>query len=150
MVPSEKTIWRILTRRGFIRPQPEKAPKHAHRTFTAGRANECWQIDDITRELADDTEVKVITMVDDCSRLCPELKAVETVNGEAAFDALATAAGVYGWPAWFLADNAKAYKINLASAAGALGVDHRHGRPYHPQTQGKVCEYRGDAASGLV
>ena len=46
-VPSEATIWRILTRRGFITPQPNKAPHHAYRTFAAAWANECWQLDDI-------------------------------------------------------------------------------------------------------
>jgi transposase InsO family protein len=138
VVPSEATIWRILTRRGFVSPEPKKAPKHAHRTITTERANECWQIDDIEWELADDTGVKIITMVDDCTRLCPELKAVETVNGETAFEAFTTAGERYGWPERFLSDNAKAYKISLAKAVGAMGIGHRHGRPYHPQTQGKV------------
>lgn len=138
LVPSEATIWRILTRRGFITPQPEKAPKHSYRMFVAERANECWQIDDIEYELVDGSEVKIITMVDDCTRVCPGLKAVESVNGKAAFDAFTTAASKWGWPARFLSDNAKAYKISLAEAVGALGVGHGHGRPGHPQTQGKV------------
>jgi len=137
-IPSVSTVYRILDRRGFITPEPKKAPKHAYRTFTAERANECWQIDDTEYELAGGIEVKIITMVDDCSRLCPELKAVETVNGEAVFDAFTTATERYGWPTRFLADNAKVYKISLAEAVAPMGVDHRHGRPYHPQTQGKV------------
>ena len=137
-LPSEATIWRILCRRGFITPQPEKAPKHAHRTITTDRANECWQIDDIKWELVDGPVVKIITMVDDCTRVCPGLRAVESADGEAAFAAFSTGADQWGWPARFLSDNAKAYKISLAAAVGVLGVDHRHGRPYHPQTQGKV------------
>jgi transposase InsO family protein len=138
MVPSEATIWRILTRRGFITPAPQKAPQHAHRSFAAERANECWQVDDIEWQLADGLEVKVITLIDDCTRLCPGLKAVVSANGEAAFDAFTAAALRWGWPERFLSDNAKAYKISLAAAVGGLGVDHRHGRPHHPQTQGKV------------
>lgn len=138
VVPSEATIWRILSRRGFITPDPKKAPKHAHRTFAAERANECWQLDDTDWELDGGAEVKIITLIDDCTRLCPGLKAVVSANGEAAFDAFSTAAGKWGWPARFLSDNAKAFKISLADAVGVLGVDHRHGRPYHPQTQGKV------------
>lgn len=137
-VPSEATIWRVLTRRGFITPQPDKAPKHAYRSFAAAWANECWQIDDITWELVDGSVVKVITCLDDCTRLCPGLKAVETVNGQAAFEAFSGFAQQWGWPQRFLSDNAKAYKIRLAETVGALGVDHRHGRHYHPQTQGKV------------
>ena len=137
-VPSEATIWRILTRRGFITPEPNKAPKHAHRSFAAERANECWQLDDIDWNLADASEVKIITLIDDCTRLCPGLCAVDTVNGDTAFGAFSAAADRYGWPQRFLSDNAKAYRDTLATAVGVLGVDHRHGRPYHPQTQGKV------------
>ncbi len=137
-VLSEATIWRILSRRGFITPEPKKAPKHAYRTFAAERANECWQLDDIEWELADLTECKVITLIDDCTRLCPGLKAVETANGDTAFEAFSAAADQWGWPQRFLSDNANHYKHTLAAAVGALGVDHRHGRPEHPQTQGKV------------
>lgn len=137
-MPSESTIWRILTRRGFITPEPNKAPKHAYRSFAAERANECWQLDDITWDLADGSEAKIITLVDDCTRFCPGLKAVTSATGEAALDAFTTAADQWGWPQRFLSDNAKAYRDTLAAAVGALGVDHRHGRPYHPQTQGKI------------
>ncbi len=137
-VPSEATIWRILTRRGFITPEPKKAPKHAYRTFVAERANECWQLDDIDWELVESLTVKIVTLIDDCTRFCPGLKAVPTVNGATAFDAFSTAAGQWGWPERFLSDNATTYKHTLAAAVGSLGVDHRHGRSYHPQTQGKI------------
>lgn len=137
-VPSEATIWRILTRRGFIIPQPEKAPKHAYRSFAAERANECWQVDDIGYELAGGVQTRIITMIDDCTRLCPGLKAAHSVTGETAFEAFSTAAGQWGWPERFLSDNANAYKKTLASALRHLGVSARHGRPHHPQTQGKV------------
>lgn len=137
-VPSEATIWRVLSRRGFIIPEPHKAPKHSYRTFQADRANECWQLDDIDWELGDGSLVKIITLIDDCTRLCPGLKAALSANGQSAFEAMSTAAAKWGWPQRFLSDNATAYKHTLAAAVGALGVDHRHGRNYHPQTQGKV------------
>jgi hypothetical protein len=54
-VPSESTIWRILTARGLITPQPAKAPKHSGRSYTAERANECWALDDWDWALADGT-----------------------------------------------------------------------------------------------
>ena len=138
VIPAEATIWRILSRRGFIIPQPKKAPPPAPRSFAAGRANECWQLDDIEWELADSSMVHIITLLDDCTRLCPRLQAVEAVNGETAFEAFSAAAGRWGWPERFLSDNASAYRHTLAAAVGALGVDHRHGRPHHPQTQGKI------------
>lgn len=141
-VPSESTIWRVLTRRGFVTPEPNKAPRHAYRTFAAERANECWQLDDITWTLADGTEVKIISLIDDCTRLCPGLSAVEVVNGDTAFRAFTQAAETWGWPQRFLSDNATAYKHTLAEAVAALGVEARHGRSSHPQTQGKVERFQ--------
>ena len=142
VVPSEGTIWRILSRRGFVTPEPKKAPKHAHRTITTTRANECWQIDDFGWHLADSSPVKIIAILDDCTRVCPGLKATGTVNGEAVFGAFSNAASERGWPSRYLADNAKVYRITLAETVAVLGVDHSHGRPYHPQTQGKVERFQ--------
>src|SRR5437763_3650608 len=68
-LPSEATIWRVLTRRGFVVANPSKAPPRQWRRFTAGRGNEWWQYDDTGWQLADDTEVKIINALDDCSRV---------------------------------------------------------------------------------
>ena len=67
--PSESTIWRILKARGLIVAEPAKAPKHAGRRFVAERANECWQLDDTHWDLIDGTEVKILNILDDHSRL---------------------------------------------------------------------------------
>src|SRR4051812_3714773 len=64
-LPSEATIWRILKARGFIVDEPAKAPKHSYRSFTAERANDCWQLDDTFWALADDTPVKILNVIDD-------------------------------------------------------------------------------------
>jgi hypothetical protein len=34
-VPAASTIWRILSRRGFVNPQPQKRPRSSCRTFCA-------------------------------------------------------------------------------------------------------------------
>ena len=137
-LPSETTIWRILKARGFIVADPSKAPKHAHRSFTAERANDCWQLDDTSWELADGTPVKVLNVLDDHSRLLVASTATETCTGAVALAALASAAAVVGWPARFLSDNAKAFRHVLADALGSMGIGAGHSRPYHPQTNGKV------------
>ncbi|MGH8927943.1 MAG: integrase core domain-containing protein [Acidimicrobiia bacterium] len=137
-VPSEATIWRILTRRGFIVPDPKKAPKHSHRSFSAERANECWQIDDTEWSLRDGTAVKIINIVDDCTRVAVASKAVMTCSTAAAFDAFVEGADRWGWPARFLSDNAKAFRHGLTEALHRLGIGAGHSRPYHPQTCGKV------------
>ncbi len=38
-VPSVATIWRVLTRRGFIVPQPHKRPRSSWRRFCAELPN---------------------------------------------------------------------------------------------------------------
>jgi transposase-like protein len=43
--PSEATIWRVLVRRGFVVPEPNKRPKCSLRRFEAPSPNEWWQID---------------------------------------------------------------------------------------------------------
>jgi len=137
-LPSVATIWRILTARGFIDPEPFKGPKHSGRRFEGERANECWQIDDTTWPLADGTEVKVLNVIDYHSRLLVASVAMATCTGANALAAVAGAAKTLGWPAWFLSDNARAFRHVLAAALAELGVAAGHSRPYHPQTNGKV------------
>jgi transposase InsO family protein len=137
-LPSEATVWRILTARGFIHANPAKAPRSSMRRFTAERANECWQLDDTTWQLADGTEVKIFNVVDDHSRLLIASVAMPTCTGAASLGALGEAAVVLGWPERILSDNAKAFRGVLTDALGELGVAARHSRPHHPQTNGKV------------
>jgi len=41
--PAVSTIWRILSRRGFVVPQPQKRPKSSFVRFCAEMPNERWQ-----------------------------------------------------------------------------------------------------------
>lgn len=137
-VPSEATIWRILARRGFIIADPAKAPKRAWRRFNAERANESWQLDDTIWELADGTEVKILNVIDDHSRLLVASVAARSWTGARTFDVLARAAATLGWPQRFQSDNARAFRDVLAALVAVLGVAAAHSRPFHPQTNGKV------------
>ena len=137
-VPSEATIWRILSQRGLIVASPSKAPKHAGRSWTAERANECWALDDWTWALADGTEVQILDVLDDHSRYAVASTAMPTCTGAASFDVLATAASYLGWPQRFWSDNARAFTATLAAAVAVLGVAASHTRPYSPRSNGKV------------
>ena len=68
--PAVSTIWRILSRRGFVRPQPQKRPRSSWRTFCADQPNERWQADITHWQLADGTEISILNILDDHSRLC--------------------------------------------------------------------------------
>ncbi len=131
-LPSESTIWRILRNRGLIIPELAKAPKHKGRSYTAERANQCWALDDHDWELADGTEVKILDVLDDHSRLCVACEALESCTGAGALETMATAANIYGWPERVWSDNAKAFKETLATALAALGVEAGQTRPEPP------------------
>jgi transposase InsO family protein len=138
LVPSVSTVWRVLSRRGFIVADPSKSPGRRWRRFAAERANECWQIDSTHWSLSDDTEVEIINTIDDCSRLAVRSAAVERCTLATSWDAIADGAASYGLPERVLSDNGKMFGPAFAENLAKLGVGIRHSRPYHPQTCGKV------------
>jgi transposase InsO family protein len=137
-VPCPSTIWRVLSRRGFVVADPTKSPGRRWRSFAAERANECWQIDSTHWTLADASEVEIINSVDDCSRTAIRSAAVARCTLETSWDAIADGAGRYGWPEWVLSDNGAMFGPAFAENLAAIGVGIGHSRPYHPQTCGKV------------
>ena len=144
-VPSVATIWRVLCRRGFIVPQPQKRPKNSWRRFQADLPNECWQADTTHWQLADGTEVEILNVLDDHSRL---LVASRTFGTTKAADVVATfhlGAATWGYPASLLTDNGAIFTAQSRNGTCAIeleligqGIDYKHSRPYHPQTCGKV------------
>lgn len=138
--PTVSTIWRILTRRGFIDPDPAKAPRKAWKRFVAGFVNEMWQIDATHTVLADGTEVDIVNIIDDHSRTCTGSRAVDgSTTGSDAWDTFVQAVAVYGIPARVLSDNGAPFTSTLFTAnLEALRVNTTNSRPFHPQTCGKV------------
>ncbi|MFV1971956.1 MAG: integrase core domain-containing protein [Acidimicrobiia bacterium] len=138
--PTVSTIWRILTRRGFIVPEPKKAPNKRWRRFVADFVNEMWQTDATHTELADGTEVDIVNILDDHSRVCARSHAVDgSTTGPDAWDAFVVAVETYGIPAWLLSDNGAPFTSKLFTAnLEAIEVNTTNSRPYHPQTCGKV------------
>ena len=67
--PSAATVWRILRRHGLITPQLHKRPRSSFIRFEAALANELWQADTTHWRLADGTDVEILDLIDDHSRL---------------------------------------------------------------------------------
>lgn len=63
--PSASTIWRILSRRGFVTPHPHKRPRSWFVRFEAQMPNERWQADVTHWELRDGADVEILNMIDD-------------------------------------------------------------------------------------
>lgn len=144
-VPSVATIWRVLCRRGFVTPQPHKRPKSSWRRFQAELPNECWQADTTHWALGDGTDVEVLNVIDDHSRLLVASRVFVTAKAADVVETFHLGAANHGLPASMLTDNGAIF--TAASRNGtcaielellALGIDYKHSRPYHPQTCGKV------------
>jgi transposase InsO family protein len=144
-VPSVATIWRVLTRRGFVTPQPHKRPRSSWKRFCAELPNECWQADVTHWVLADGTEVEILNVLDDHSRLLVASRAFVTTKAADVVETFHQAAATWGFPASVLTDNGAIFTAESRNGRCAmenelfrLGVAYRHSRPYHPQTCGKV------------
>src|SRR5215203_279931 len=73
-VPAVSTIWRILSRRGFVVGQPQKRPRFSWHRFCAEQPNERWQADITHWRLADGAEVEILNILDDHCRSTSPLK----------------------------------------------------------------------------
>jgi len=145
-VPAVSTIWRILTRRGFVTPQPRKRPRSAGTRFEAAMPNERWQADITHWQLADGTGVEILNIEDDHSRLDIASEARLTTTGADVVTSFRRAFRRHGIPAGVLTDNAAVFtgtprrggRVALELELDLLGVRLNHCRAYHPQTCGKI------------
>jgi transposase InsO family protein len=142
---SLSSIWRILSRRGFVTPQPHKRPKSSFVRFEASLPNECWQMDITHIELRSGRVAEVLNVIDDYSRLCVASKAFGFATAADVVTTFYEAAARHGFPASVLSDNGAVFCASargdrgaLATELARLGIVFKHSRPYHPQTCGKV------------
>jgi len=148
--PAVSTIWRILTRRGFVTPQPQKRPRSSWRRFAAEQPNERWQADTTHWQLADGTPVEILNLLDDHSRLALACVPRRTITGPDVLHAFQDAFARWGVPASVLTDNGAVFtglprrggRVALEVELGRLGVRFDHSRANHPQTQGKVERFQ--------
>lgn len=144
--PAPSTIWRVLSRRGFVTPQPQKRPRSSFCRFCAAMPNERWQADTTHWALADGTDVEILNALDDHSRF---LVASDVRVVFKAADVVASfhrAAAAHGLPASLLTDNGAVFtagprgggRCAIEVECDLLGIRLHHSSPYHPQTCGKV------------
>jgi len=145
-VPAVSTIWRILSRRGFVTPQPQKRPRSSWKRFCADQPNERWQADITHWRLGDGSEVEILNILDDHSRVNIAAKARRITLGPQVVDTFTAAFTRWGIPASVLTDNGAIFtakqrgegRVALEVQLGLRGIRFSHSRPYHPQTCGKV------------
>src|SRR5436190_6121153 len=144
--PVPSTIWRILKRRGFVTPQPQKRPKSSYIRFEADLPNERWQADITHWTLADGSGVEICNWIDDHSRLLVGSDALRVYKAADVVGSFHEASARHGVPASLLTDNGAVFtaeprgggRCAIEVECRLLGVVLRHSTPYHPQTCGKV------------
>jgi transposase InsO family protein len=143
--PAVSTIWRILTARGFVVPQPHKRPKSSYLRFAGEQPNERWQTDITHWALADGSEVEILHWLDDHSRLLLASTARRVFKAPDIDASYRKLAARHGNPASVLSDNGAVFtgrfrrgRVALETTLHSRGVVFIHSRPYHPQTCGKV------------
>jgi transposase InsO family protein len=140
------TIWRILSARGFVTPQPHKRPKSSYIRFQAAQPNERWQLDITHWTLAGGTDAEILNIIDDHSRLCVGSDALRVFKAADVLTSWRKAVATHGFPGDDAVGHGAVFtgiprghgRVALELALIAEGIGFRHSRPYHPQTCGKV------------
>jgi len=142
-VPSASAITAVLHRHGLI--EAEESAKHrAFVRFEHAAPNELWQMDFKGHFATAAGRCHPLTMLDDHSRFALAVAACGDER-RATTEAVMTAVfRRYGLPDRMLMDNGAPWRgdedspwTKLTAWLLRLGVGVAHGRPYHPQTQGK-------------
>ena len=156
--PSARTLANVLRRNGRVGDPPGgPADPPVHR-FERGGPNDLWQLDHQGRVEVDRRRLYPLTVLDDHTRYLLAYEPVGDKTMAVAWDVLWGAFDAAGLPREVLDDNAfntlgVARPVGLSWFDGRpvrLGIRPLHGRPYHPQTQGKVERVHGSAARELL
>lgn len=142
-VPCASTITEVLRRRGLL-SVPAGPSGAGWERFERAEPNELFQIDyKGPVELAGGGRCHPLTMLDDHSRFNLLLEPCAGETFAELQPILAKAFSTYGLPQAILSDNGKPWGDSSGHFTACeawllrLGVEVYHGRPRHPQTQGK-------------
>lgn len=162
-VPSKKTITKILSRHGLIDPNRSKLFKDFER-FVRQYPNELWQMDyKGWFRLLNKQQCHPLTITDDHSRFNLCLEACINQQNATVKEKLTNVFRKYGLPSMILADNGKPWGsagndtvdgfrsfTELELWLIRLNIKLIHGRPYHPQTQGKEERFHRTLKQELI
>jgi transposase InsO family protein len=147
-VPSRSSIYRCLRRHGLIELRRRRKRREEFRRFERDRPMQLWQMDVMGGVLLDDdTELKVVTGVDDHSRFCVAAGLVLRATSKAVCGVLAASLRRYGIPDEILTDNGKVFtgrfgpqpvEVLFDRILRENGISHRHTGVRSPTTTGKI------------
>lgn len=157
-VPSASTITAILRRRGKLERDPAGDHCGPWQRFERETPNELWQMDFKAPFATDAGDCHALTVLDDCSRFALGIEACADQRLGTVVERVTAIFRRYGLPQVMLTDNGPPwgnhdeenrytrFEVWLIQ----LGVGISHGRPYHPQTQGKDERLHGTLQLELI
>jgi transposase InsO family protein len=157
--PSRMSVYRVLVRHGLVEPHPRRRPRSSYVRWERDAPMALWQLDIVGGVfLADGTEAKIVTGVDDHSRYCVICQVVARATGRAVCLAFAAALRKFGVPAEVLTDNGKQFTDRFGKGGEVLfdricrdnGITHRLTQPRHPTTTGKIERFHGSLRRELL
>ncbi len=145
-VPSASTITEILRRHGLLNAADGAGCPRAFQRFEREAPNELWQMDFKGHfPLSTSARCHPLTLLDDHSRFSVCLRACDNERTETVQQGLMDVFRRYGIPRRMLMDNGAPWGdeggqpwTKLTVWIVRLGIGVSHGRPCHPQTQGKL------------
>ena len=143
LLPSPSTITTILRRHDRLDPS-ESAKHRAWQRFEHQEPNQLWQMDFKGHFAMREGRCHALTVLDDHSRFSLGLEACGDERTQTVQQRLTNIFRRYGLPERMVMDNGAPWGLDaghrytpLTVWLLRLGVSVSHGRPYHPQTQGK-------------
>jgi transposase len=139
-VPSRMSAYRALVRHGLAEPGARRRRKDIYLRWEREAPMALWQLDIMGGAfLADGTEAKIVTGVDDHSRYCVICQVVVRATGRAVCLAFAAALAEFGVPEEVLTDNGKQFTDRFGKGGEVLfdricrdnGIIHRLTQPRH-------------------
>jgi transposase InsO family protein len=147
-VPSHMGIYRALVRHGLVVPNQRRKRLRDFKRWERGRPMELWQLDVVGGVLlADGTECKVLTGIDDHSRYVVSAGVMTRAVSRAVCGHFAAALQRYGVPEEVLTDNgrvftgrfsAKPIEVLFDRICRENGIGHLLTAPRSPTTTGKI------------
>jgi transposase InsO family protein len=138
--PASSTITQILRRHQLLDDPAPSAPG-PWRRFARALPNDLWQMDFKGHLPCRSGRCHPLTALDDCSRFALILQACADEQRATVQSALIQAFRRYGLPWEMLTDNGSPWGGDFLTRLSVwlmrLGILITHGRPSHPQTQGK-------------
>ncbi len=149
-VPGRTSIYRALVRNGLIVPGQRRRRRADYRRWERARPMELWQMDVVGGfHLADGTELKAVSGIDDSSRFGVSATLVRRATAGPVCEALLAALRRHGIPEQILTDNGKVFTGRFGPAGSSAevlfdricaenGIRHLLTAPRSPTTTGKV------------